>query len=81
MDPATSAIMQPIFQYGFAGLSAVLLGILVWMIRRLLTLLESNGAIIANNTNALENLTERMHTMDDVRDRMLKRPCMMKEDS
>ena len=73
-------ILQPIIQYGFLGFSAVLLGIIIWLIRRLLGVLEANNLIIAANTAAIERL---MNDTDDLlklnrslHDKIISRPCI-----
>lgn len=52
-------IIQPVVQYGFLGFSAVLLVVVIWLIRRLLILLEQTSRIIAGNTEAIERLNTR----------------------
>ena len=53
MNSETSVIMSPLLQYGFAGFSIVLLGVLVWLIRELLSVLKENNRVIAENTQAI----------------------------
>lgn len=67
-------------QYGFAGLSAILLAILVWLISKLLDLLEKTNQIISDNTKAICDVDKR--TIDELKllraihDKLLTRPCM-----
>ena len=79
---------QPIVQWGFAGFAAVLLGLIVWLVRRLLGLLEHTDDVIAANTTAIRALGSRLDAIDeragesltvqrDVRDRLLSRPCLL----
>ena len=84
--------MSPVIQYGFAGLSVVLLSILVWMVKSFLAeIKESRTAYIAvakETTEAFSNHTEALHDikaevnrsaglLTDVRDRLLERPCII----
>ncbi len=48
-----NVILAPVIQYGFAGFSAVLLGILVWMIRILLSVVRESNKVISENTTAV----------------------------
>jgi len=57
------AILQPIMQYGFAGMCAVLLGMIVWMQHRadgrfdkLLEIQRESHSVIERNTAAIEAL-------------------------
>ena len=76
----TEVLLAPLAQHGFAGITAVLLAIQVWLIRRLLGVLEDNNAVIAENTAALRNLDNRanesVRLCGDIRDRLLERPCI-----
>jgi hypothetical protein len=80
-------IMSPIFQYGFAGMSAILLAILWWLISRLLTLLKDTNAIIAANTLAIQNVSavvnevktmtgDELELTRGVNNKLLARPCI-----
>jgi hypothetical protein len=72
--------MQPIMQAGFLGLSAVLLVIIVWLITRLMKLLEDTGKIISENTHVIAGLNDRYAELTDlcgdIRDKLLSRPCI-----
>lgn len=74
--------LTPIIQYGFAGFSAVLLVIIVWLIRRLLDVLRENNKIIAANTTAISEVRklteEELKLLRILNDRLLVRPCMAK---
>ena len=73
-------VAEPIIQYGFLGLSAVLLGIIVWLIRRLLGVLEANNEIIAANTQAIQNQNKTMGDLmalsRSLHDKIISRPCI-----
>ena len=73
-------VTQPIVQYGFLGFSAVLLGVVIWLIKKLLGVLEANNQIIAANTEAIRNLTAQtcdlLQLNRSVHDKLLSRPCI-----
>jgi hypothetical protein len=75
---------DPIVQYGFAGMSAVLVVMICWLARRLMDLLEKTSAIISANTDAIRTLTRRSEEnarlYADLRDRLLSRPCLSMQD-
>lgn len=76
--------LAPALQWGFAGFALILLGVLVWLIGQLLTLLRATNEIISANTGAIhENnvLVERVQkTTQDVRDRILTFKCPMRHE-
>ncbi len=73
-------ILQPLVQYGFLGFSAVLLCVVIWLIRRLLGLLEATNQIIASNTEAirdLRNMTGDLLKLDrSLYEKVISRPCI-----
>jgi len=75
-----STIMSPVIQYGFAGLSVVLLVILVWLIRELLTVLKENNRVIATNTAAISTVDghakETLDVAIELKNEIYKRPCI-----
>ena len=78
-------VTEPIIQYGFLGFSAVLLGVVIWLIRRLLTVLEATGNIIAANTEAISDLTSMTRDLLQINrslhDKIISRPCIAREES
>ena len=82
MSSETSVIMSPLIQYGFAGFSLILLVVLVWLIRELLSVLKENNRVIAENTNAIETVDKStvntFGIMVEIKDELLKRPCIAK---
>ncbi len=80
MQPDHTMFLTPIFQWGFAGLSAVLLAIIVWLIRRLLDLLEKTNGIIAENTAGMREVrgltTDELRLMRELNNQLLARPCI-----
>jgi hypothetical protein len=80
MDGQSTTIMAPIIQWGFAGLSGILLGILVWLIRELLGVLKETNMVIATNTHTIQEVERSSMMVKDVvdamKDEMNKRPCI-----
>ncbi|MEN6306260.1 MAG: hypothetical protein ABFD91_00770 [Anaerohalosphaeraceae bacterium] len=78
-----SFLMDPILQYGFAGMCAVLLMILVWLIRNLIKLLETTNQIISANTQAIcqvdQHSREVLELLKDTHNRILASPCIVKK--
>jgi len=81
MENGTS-IMSPLIQYGFAGFSLILLAVLIWLIRELLSVLKENNKVIAENTHAINSVDkstkETFGIMVEIKDELLKRPCIAK---
>lgn len=78
-------VTQPIVQYGFLGFSAVLLGVVIWLIKKLLGVLEANSRIIAGNTEAIRDLTsmtaDLLKLNRSLHDKIISRPCIAREES
>lgn len=76
-------LLEPVVQYGFLGFSVVLLGVVIWLIRKLLMVLDRNNEVITANTQAVENLcktsAELMKLNREVHDKLLARPCIARE--
>lgn len=77
---STTSIMNPLIQWGFAGLCLILLGILVWLIRQLLEVLKENNRVISMNTDAIGKVgVTAENTLDitvELKNEMLRRPCI-----
>ena len=73
-------ITQPIVQYGFLGFSAVLLGVVIWLIQKLLGVLDANNRIITANTEAIRDLTsmtgDLLKINRSLHDKIISRPCI-----
>jgi len=67
-------------KYGFLGFSAVLLGVVIWLIQKLLKVLEANNKIISANTEAIKDLTsttcEVLRLNRSLHDKVISRPCI-----
>jgi hypothetical protein len=79
----TNAFTDPVVQHGFAGLAAILLALLAWLVRRLLELFAQTTAVIEKNTAAITGLEDRTGELarvaGEMRDRLLVRPCLAAE--
>ncbi len=77
-------MLQPVVQYGFLGFSVVLLGVVIWLIRKLLDVLEANNRIIAANTEAIRDLTnttsDLLNLNRSLHDKIISRPCIAREE-
>ena len=73
-------MIQPVVQYGFLGFSAVLLGVVIWLIRRLLGVLEAYSRVISANTEAIRDLMsmtgDLMKINRSLHDKIISRPCI-----
>lgn len=73
-------LFEQVVQYGFAGLAAAELVVLVWLMQRLLRVLEENSRIIAGSTSALRLLADRQRDLIaqnvSLKERILARPCL-----
>ncbi len=76
----TDWMIRPVVQYGFLGFSGVLLGIVIWLIKRLLAVLDANNRIIAANTAAIRDLSTTTHDLlkinRSLHDKVISRPCI-----
>jgi len=71
---------NPVIQCGFAGMCAVLLIFLAWLVKRLLGVLEQTTDVIKDNTQIIGTLKDESDEVRvlvaDVRDKLLARPCI-----
>ena len=76
-------IFAPYIQLGFAGFAFLLVFVIVWLIRRLLAILDKTNQIIAGNTEAINRVHEATHDvkllMSDIRDQLFQRPCLLQD--
>jgi len=77
-------ILQPVIQYGFLGFSVVLLGIIIWLIKRLLGVLDANNKVITANTQATQDLTkltcDLLKLDRSLHDKIISRPCIAEKE-
>ena len=90
MNP-TDILAVPVIQYGFAGLCLVLLAIVMWLVRRLLALLEAHGdvmlkvgGVIEANTKAIAGVSKEnrdsLMLLRSLNDKLLARPCIARHE-
>ena len=77
-------LWSPLIQGGFAVFALLLLGVNVWLVKQLLRVLRDNSQVIAGNTRALESVatiaSDTRNLMQQMRDQLLARPCLIEED-
>ena len=82
-------IHQPMIQYGFAGFATALLGIIVWLITKVLCVVDKNTKALVGNMEAITEvkgvLKEVSSSLGDhtkmsagLRDEIIRRPCLCK---
>ena len=74
-------LMSAPLQGAFAGLSLILIGVIIWLIKQLLVVLKDNNRIVAANTaaiNAIYDTTdETKRLLSNIRDDLMTRPCLL----
>ncbi len=77
-------ICRLLAQYDFVGFSAILLGLVIWLIKRLLIVLDRNSQLIAENTAALNTLAAMTADLlvinRGLHDKLISRPCIAREE-
>ncbi len=77
-------ILEPVVQYGFLGFAVVLLGVVIWLIQKLLTVLDQTNKVIAANTEAIEDLAtvteDLVQANRSLHERVITRPCMVAQE-
>lgn len=80
MIDSSILLNNPIIQYGFAGLSIILLAFLAWLVKRLLSVLEKTTNVIAENSNVIAALKqetdESKKMLNNIYDKLISRPCI-----
>lgn len=75
--------MSPIIQFGFAGFSMLLLGLIFWLVRKVLEVLQETNTVIQANTSAIQRLVEgsedELSLMRKIYDRLISRPCQLEK--
>lgn len=74
------SVMSPLIQYGFGGLCLILIAVIVWLISRLLKILEETNKVITANTAAVAKVNDKADTLSaatyELKDELLRRPCV-----
>jgi len=82
MDGGTNMMLTPVIQYGFAGMSVALLGIVMWLMNRLLLVLHDTNVVIQRLTDSFVQtqaiLVEQVDSLRFLREQILTRPCFLK---
>jgi len=72
---------QYVIQGGFAAFSLALLWVLWALVQKLLLVLKETNMVISANTAVIEKLRttagDSQNTLEDIRDRLLERPCLL----
>jgi hypothetical protein len=80
MELDAAILGSKVIQLGFAGLSIILLSIIVWLIKRLLDVLDKNTCAFCANTEAINNntkmITEQKEISIEMKDLLLSKPCI-----
>ena len=76
-------LWSPLIQGGFAVFALLLLGVNVWLVKQLLKVLKDNSRVISGNTRAIVSVatiaSDTKDLMQQLRDELLKRPCLLDE--
>lgn len=79
MDANQLVLLSPLLQYGFAGLSLVLIGVLAWLMNAVLKALSKSSDVIAANTQAIHTVEASVKdteaAVNSVRDQLLRFSC------
>jgi hypothetical protein len=70
--PGQLITLAPALQWGFAGFSLILVGVIVWMVRRVLDSFDKNTTALQRLSMLIEEVKT---TNEDVRDRLLQWEC------
>lgn len=85
MEQQAASLFSPMVQYGFAGFCFLLLGLVFWMIRKLLDIIVKNNEVIERNTSTIGNLLnqskDELVILRSIHDKLLQRPCLVREDT
>lgn len=69
-------ILTPLIQYGFAGLSAILIAFIVWLTGELIKVVKESNRVISANTQAVQAVctlaTDTLRVASDCKEELLK---------
>lgn len=84
MDGLDLASAEMVMQYGFAGFALVLLGVVVWLVKRFLATEERMITAISELTNSINNNgdTNRkvLYKVEEMNNQLQRKPCIAKKD-
>ncbi len=76
-------VLEPFIQWGFAGFAFILIGVIVWLVRNLLSVLERVAEVVERNTQVIGQLArdsqQTRESVERLKDALLQRPCLIKE--
>lgn len=76
----TSLMLDPIVQCGFAGMCAILLAIVVWLISQLLKVIRDNNTVIARNNELVSGVIQQLGRQEEqhasIGRQLAERPCL-----
>ena len=79
MDAQAIVSLAPVLQYGFAGFCLLLLGVVVWQFKQLLSVMRANNRVVASCTAAIAatgETSEQVRTeLRAMRDEQLRSGC------
>ncbi len=75
---------QMVVQYGFAGFSILLLGILIWLLKRFIELQKRTIDALNENTATTRDVKQEVQalhsTNSDLRNKLHSRPCIARQE-
>jgi hypothetical protein len=84
MDIVQQIFANPVIQYGFAGLSLILLGFVVWLVKKIVRITEDCTRVMTNllekQSAQLTLLQDMIRLCRDIHDKLLARPCIAKRE-
>lgn len=79
MTPDQIVPLAPVLQWGFAGFSLLLLAVLVWFCRELISLNRTTIRVVSHCTHAMEDLSDKHEEvrkeLRGMRDEQLRHGC------
>lgn len=81
MEPdALEILNSPIVQWGFAGMCGILLAIIVWLIQKLLNVIDCSNRVIGDHNEIYRESICMMKEMRElqihIKDDLYRRPCL-----
>lgn len=84
MDGIDLTAFEMVVQYGFAGFALVLLGVVIWLIKRFLATEEKMIKAVSELTTAIKDNDNTNHRVlqkvEDLNNLIQRRPCIAKRD-
>lgn len=82
MDGIDLTAFEMVVQYGFAGFALVLLGVVIWLIKRFLATEEKMIKAVSELTTAIKDNDNTNHRVlqkvEDLNNLIQRRPCIAK---